>query len=47
MRTHGPINLIIEELNANYTYARLKHIEIIVIKFSLVPRQRIIRPNWD
>jgi hypothetical protein len=47
MRTHGSINLMIKELNANYTHNRIKQIEIIVHKFLFSPRQRIIKHGWD
>jgi hypothetical protein len=47
MRTHGSINLIIKELNINYTPSRIEQVEIIVYKFSLVLKQRIIRPDSD
>jgi hypothetical protein len=47
MRTHGSINLIIKELNTNYTYDKMKQIEIIVHNIFLVLKQRIVRPGWD
>jgi hypothetical protein len=42
---HESINLIIKELNVNYTHDRMKQVEIIVHRFSLVLRQRIVRPG--
>jgi hypothetical protein len=41
------INLIIKELNVNYTHGRIKKIEIIVYKISFAPKAKIIRPDWD
>jgi hypothetical protein len=38
MRTHGSINLIIKELNVNYTHDTIKQIETIVYKIFLSPK---------
>jgi hypothetical protein len=38
MRTHGSINLIIKELNVNYTHDRIKQIEIIIYKMFFSPK---------
>jgi hypothetical protein len=46
-RTHGSVNLIIKEVNVNYIHDRMKQIEIIVHKFSLVLRQKIFWYGWD
>jgi hypothetical protein len=38
---------MIKESNVNDTHGRIKQVEIIVYIFSLVLRQRIIKPDWD
>jgi hypothetical protein len=42
MKTHVTPNLIIKELNVNYTHGRMKQIEIIVCKIFL-----ILGRDWD
>jgi hypothetical protein len=43
MRTHGSINLMIKDLNGNYTHGRIKQIEIIVYKIFFSPKAE---NNW-
>jgi hypothetical protein len=45
MRRYGLINLIVKELNVNYTHDRMKEIEIIVHIFSLTLMLRIVKPG--
>jgi hypothetical protein len=40
VETHGSINLIIKELNVNYTHGRIKQVEIIVYKILFSPEAK-------